>query len=112
MATLRAAADAGAFNLTLCETNGGKLPSDIRELVAVVRRAFPKMELGIHAHNDSDCAVANSIVAVQEGATLVQGTINGLGERCGNANLCSIIPALQLKLGYDCLLKKKLQHLT
>jgi 2-isopropylmalate synthase len=112
MATLKAAADAGAFNLSLCETNGGKLPGDIRELVGVVRREFPKMELGIHTHNDSDCAIANSIVAVQAGCTMVQGTINGLGERCGNANLCSIIPALQLKLGYDCLPKNKLQHLT
>lgn len=112
LSTLKAAADAGAMCLTLCETNGGMLPSDIREMVHIVSRKFPGMKLGIHTHNDSDCAVANSIVAVQEGCSLVQGTINGFGERCGNANLCSIIPALQLKLGYDCLPKNRMIQLT
>ncbi len=77
-----------------------------------VRDAIPEARLGIHAHNDSDCAVANSIVAVQEGCTLVQGTVNGFGERCGNANLCSIIPALQLKLGYEGIPAEKLSQLT
>ncbi|MGA2089854.1 MAG: citramalate synthase [Endomicrobiales bacterium] len=112
LATLRAACDAGADTLTLCETNGGMLPSDIQEIVRAVRQSFPDAVLGIHAHNDTDCAVANSIVAVQEGCTMVQGTINGFGERCGNANLCSIIPALQVKLGYHCLPDKKIVQLT
>ncbi|MFH1367915.1 MAG: citramalate synthase [Elusimicrobiota bacterium] len=110
--TLKAAADAGAACLALCETNGGMLPNDIREIVQIVARKFPGMRLGIHTHNDSDCAVANSVVAVLEGCSLVQGTVNGYGERCGNANLCSIIPALQLKLGYNCFPKGKLPQLT
>ena len=112
LSALRAAASAGAANITLCDRNGGMLSGDVREIVRVVRLELPGMELGIHAHNDSDCAVANSVVAVQEGCVLVQGTINGLGERCGNANLCSIIPALQLKLGYHCLNESKLLALT
>jgi 2-isopropylmalate synthase len=112
LATLRAAWEAGAANLTLCETNGGVLPSDIRLIVRAVRQQLPEAPLGIHAHNDGDCAVANSLVAVDEGCTLVQGTINGLGERCGNANLCSIVPALQLKLGYRCVPGRKLADLT
>ncbi len=110
--TLRAAAEGGACCLTLCETNGGMLPSDIREAVRAVRAEFPGIRLGIHAHNDSDCAVANSIVAVEEGCDLVQGTVNGLGERCGNANLCSIIPALQIKRGYACVAPAQLARLT
>ncbi len=112
LATLRAAVDAGADNVTLCETNGGMLPSGIQEIIRVVKKELPAAALGIHTHNDTECAVANSIVAVQEGCTLVQGTINGLGERCGNANLCSIIPALQLKLGYRCIPDKKIVQLT
>lgn len=112
LATIKAAARGGASTVTLCETNGGMLPSDIRAITAVVRQGFPGIRLGIHAHNDSDCAVANSITAVQEGCTMVQGTVNGFGERCGNANLCSIIPGLQLKLGYRCLPDKNMAHLT
>ncbi|MBN1823081.1 MAG: citramalate synthase [Endomicrobiales bacterium] len=112
LATLAAAKSGGADSLNLCETNGGMLPSDIMETVRRVRENFPGVELGIHAHNDSGCAAANSIVAVQEGCSIVQGTINGIGERCGNANLCTIIPALQLKLGYDCVPEKKMQGLT
>ena len=112
LATLKAAADAGAVNITLCETNGGMLPGDIQQIVRCVRERLHGAALGIHAHNDSDCAVANSVVAVQEGCTLVQGTINGYGERCGNANLCSIIPALQLKLKYQCVVPSKMKELT
>lgn len=112
LATLRAARDAGAKNITLCETNGGMLPGDVREIVKIVSQELPGVPLGIHAHNDSDCAVANSIVAIEEGCSLVQGTINGLGERCGNANLCSIIPALQLKLGYRCIPDEKIKEIT
>lgn len=112
LATLKAAVKAGASNVTLCDTNGGMMPDDIRQIVSNVRKQIPDIPLGIHNHNDSECAVANSVVAVQEGCTLVQGTINGLGERCGNANLCSIIPALQLKMGYKCLSSKKLILIT
>ncbi|MBN1622662.1 MAG: citramalate synthase [Endomicrobiales bacterium] len=112
LSTLEAAVKAGADSVTLCDTNGGMLPGDIREIVKAVKEKFPDVYLGIHAHNDSDCAVANSVVAVEEGCSLVQGTINGLGERCGNANLCSIIPALQIKLGYRCLTDEKMVALT
>jgi len=100
---LRAAAGAGAENLTLCDTNGASLPVQIAEAVRAVRAELPGAALGIHTHNDAECGVANSLAAVAEGATLVQGTFNGYGERCGNANLTSIVPSLQLKLGHDCL---------
>jgi 2-isopropylmalate synthase len=110
--TLKKAADAGADNLTLCDTNGGSIPGAIHEIVREVRRRLPGSALGIHAHNDSDCAVANSLAAVQEGCGLVQGTFNGYGERCGNANLASIIANLKLKLGIDCLTDEKLRTLT
>jgi 2-isopropylmalate synthase len=103
IACLRAAADAGAENLTLCDTNGASLPADIAAAVRAVRDALPDAAIGIHCHNDAECGVANSLAAVAEGATLVQGTMNGYGERCGNANLTSIVPSLQLKLGHDCL---------
>ena len=101
--TLHAAAEAGACCISLCDTNGGMLPADVSDIVRVVRQELNSMPLGIHAHNDSECAVANSLIAVDEGCMMVQGTINGLGERCGNANLCSIIPALELKKKYQCL---------
>jgi 2-isopropylmalate synthase len=100
---LRAAAGAGAENLTLCDTNGASLPAQVAETVRAVRAALPDAALGIHCHNDAECGVANSLAAVAEGATIVQGTMNGYGERCGNANLTSIVPSLQLKLGHDCL---------
>ena len=100
--TLRAAVRGGAETLVLCDTNGGSLPWQIAEVVRAVK-AIVKAPLGIHAHNDSETAVANSLAAVHEGAIHVQGTINGYGERCGNANLCSVIPALELKLGTPCL---------
>ena len=112
LATVKAAAAAGAGVITLCETNGGMLPSDIRDIVREVKKEMPAARLGIHTHNDSGCAVANSVVAVQEGCALVQGTVNGFGERCGNANLCSIIPALQLRLGYRCVPQSKIAGLT
>ncbi|MEK6978395.1 MAG: citramalate synthase, partial [Candidatus Hydrothermarchaeota archaeon] len=102
METVRAAEGSGADYIVLCDTNGGSMPYEVREIVEAVRKEV-KAPLGIHAHNDSETAVANSVTAVRAGATMVQGTINGYGERCGNANLCSIIPNLELKLGIRCL---------
>ncbi len=102
LAALQAAADGGADWLTLCDTNGGSLPNEVTQIVSHVKSVL-RTPLGIHAHNDSDLAVANSLAAIVAGAEQVQGTINGYGERCGNANLCSIIPNLQLKYGYDCI---------
>jgi 2-isopropylmalate synthase len=96
--TLQAAEEAGAHCLVLCDTNGGSLPHEVAEIVREVRRHV-RAPLGIHAHNDGECAVANSLAAVLEGIEHVQGTVNGFGERCGNANLISIIPNLALKLG-------------
>jgi 2-isopropylmalate synthase len=102
LATLEAAARAGAEALVLCDTNGGALPWRVEDVVATVRRTLPT-PIGIHAHNDAGCAVANSLAAVRAGARHVQGTINGYGERCGNANLCSVLPGLELKLGLTAL---------
>ncbi|PSQ69391.1 MAG: citramalate synthase [Bacteroidetes bacterium QH_1_64_81] len=101
----------GADTLVLCDTNGGSLPHDIREVTTTVHKELDTT-LGIHAHNDGDCAVANSLAAVRAGARHVQGTINGLGERCGNADLCAVIPDLQLKMGYDCVPEDRLADLT
>ncbi|MEX2108366.1 MAG: citramalate synthase [Solirubrobacterales bacterium] len=110
---VRAAADAGAENVTLCDTNGGSLPDFIGEATgAVVAALGDDVEIGIHTHNDAECAVANSLAAVAAGARLVQGTVNGYGERCGNANLASILPALQLKMGFDVVPKESLANLT
>ena len=97
MKVLQQAEKAGAEWLCLCDTNGGVFPSEVTQIVSIVRQRV-KVPLGIHAHNDSELAVANSLAAVEAGATMVQGTINGLGERCGNANLCSVIPSLMLKM--------------
>ena len=109
----RAAVDAGAENVTLCDTNGGSLPEQVAEATeAVVARSASRVEIGIHAHNDADCGVANSLAAVRAGARLVQGTINGYGERCGNANLASILPALQLKMGFEVVSAEQLASLT
>jgi 2-isopropylmalate synthase len=94
---LAAAADAGADFLVLCDTNGGALPFEVEEATARVREAF-RTPIGIHAHNDGGCAVANSLAAVRAGATMVQGTVNGYGERCGNADLCTLIPDLVFKM--------------
>ena len=100
--TLKAAQEGGAECLILCDTNGGTLPDELVEIMRDVKHHI-NAPLGIHAHNDSETAVANSILAVKEGAVQVHGTINGFGERCGNANLCSIIPNLKLKMGIDCI---------
>lgn len=111
LATLKAAADAGADWIALCDTNGGALPGFIVEAIRAVRDVVPT-RLGIHTHNDSDLAVANALAAVEAGCTMVQGTINGWGERCGNANLISIIPALQLKMDRRCVPDESLARLT
>ncbi|MBL9215414.1 MAG: citramalate synthase [Opitutaceae bacterium] len=109
---LRAAARGGAETLTLCDTNGGHLPWQVEDAVRAVRAQFPaQLRIGIHAHDDTGCGVANSVAAVRGGATHVQGTINGYGERCGNANLCVIIPNLELKLGCRALPEGRLVHL-
>ena len=98
LSVLEAAESAGADWLVLCDTNGGTLPSAVEDITAIVVEQF-RTPVGIHAHNDADLAVANTLAAVSAGASMVQGTINGIGERCGNANLCSIIPNLELKMG-------------
>ncbi len=109
---LKAAHEGGAMNLTLCDTNGGSIPTQIKECIRAVKRALPGAELGIHAHNDSGCAVANSIAAVEEGVTLVQGVVNGFGERCGNADLTTMIANLKLKMNYNVVTDKQLKSLT
>jgi 2-isopropylmalate synthase len=110
---VRAAAAAGVENVTLCDTNGGSLPGFVAEATAAVVEALDgKVEIGIHTHNDAECAVANSLAAVEAGARLVQGTVNGYGERCGNANLASILPALQLKMGFEGVGEGQLASLT
>ncbi|MDF5739041.1 MULTISPECIES: citramalate synthase [unclassified Nostoc] len=136
--TLEAAIASGAEWLVLCDTNGGTLPHEISQIVQDVVKMtgawgmghgawrtgkeftqspmpnpqFPMPKIGIHTHNDSEMAVANAIAAVMAGAKMVQGTINGYGERCGNANLCSLIPNLQLKAGYSCITEDQLTQLT
>ncbi|MDQ0338861.1 2-isopropylmalate synthase [Caldalkalibacillus uzonensis] len=109
--TLQAAAAAGADCVTLCDTNGGSLPHEIEAIVREVASHL-LVPIGIHCHNDGELAVANTLAAVRAGARHVQGTINGYGERCGNANLISVIPNLQLKLGYDCIPEEHLNTLT
>ncbi len=110
---LRAAAEAGAENLTLCDTNGATLPGTLAAAVAdVVAQLGGQVGIGIHTHDDAGCGVANALVAVEAGARLVQGTMNGYGERCGNANLVTLIADLQLKLGYDCVTQERLARLT
>ncbi len=109
--TLRAAARGGAERLALCDTNGGSMPWEVEEMVKAVREALPDTRLGIHAHNDGECGVANSLAAVRAGVRHVQGTINGYGERCGNANLCAVIPDIEFKLGLQCLPEGRLNQL-
>ena len=110
---LKAAYDNGARWIVLCDTNGGSLPFDIGDIVSEVTKHIPGKHLGIHCHNDTDNAVANSLAAVHAGVRQVQGTIGGIGERCGNANLISIIPNLMLKMGFTTgVTKEKLTHLT
>jgi len=107
MQVLAAAHAGGADALVLCDTNGGSLPSRISTGVEVVRGCFADTTIGIHAHNDAEMAVANTIAAVDAGVTHVQGTVNGIGERCGNANLISVVPTLMLKMGLDCGIEMK-----
>jgi 2-isopropylmalate synthase len=109
---MRTAADAGATWLVLCDTNGSSLPDQIAEAVRTVVKEVPACQIGVHTHNDCELAVANALSAVQAGATQVQGTLNGYGERCGNANLVTVIPTLQLKMGYSCVPAKSLKRLT
>jgi 2-isopropylmalate synthase len=117
--TLKTALNAGAEWLVFCDTNGGRLPHEISYSVLKVIEGLDldlsdsnSPQLGIHTHNDAGTAVANALSAVQTGVRMVQGTINGYGERCGNANLCTLIPNLQLKMGYDCLNSEQLTELT
>jgi 2-isopropylmalate synthase len=112
MKVLAAAAEAGADAIVLCETNGGCLPEQVYEITKAVCGRFGSMVVGIHTHNDTDCATANSLAAVRAGARHVQGTINGLGERCGNANLCAIIPNLAFKMGFEVLSPERIKTLT
>jgi 2-isopropylmalate synthase len=114
LACLRAAAQAGADTITVCDTNGGTLPAGIATAVGAVAQglAGADVRLGIHCHDDAGCAVANTLAAVGAGADHVQGTMNGYGERCGNANLVTIIPNLQLKLGHECVSAQQLHQLT
>jgi 2-isopropylmalate synthase len=109
---LRAAVEGGAENVTLCDTNGSSLPQQVGEATARVVEELKDVAVGIHTHDDAGCGVANSLVAVESGARLVQGTMNGYGERCGNANLVSILPALQLKMGFECVPPDRLARLT
>ncbi len=108
---LACAQDAGAQALVLCDTNGGSLPSDISKVIRGVR-SKTRVPIGIHCHNDAGVAIANSLTAVEAGATMVQGTINGYGERCGNADLIPIIANLKLKMGLDCIDTEKIKDLT
>lgn len=108
--TVRRAIEAGAERVILCDTNGGTMPWEIRDICAVVKQECA-VPLGIHAHNDTEMAVANSLVAIEAGIVQVQGTINGIGERCGNANLCSILPNLELKMKRPVLGNHRLAHL-
>jgi 2-isopropylmalate synthase len=109
---LRAAAAAGATTLVLCDTNGGTLPTELKAVVGRTVREYPDIEIGIHTHNDAGCGVANALAAVEAGATHVQGTVNGVGERCGNCDLVTTIANLQLKMGLKVLDDERLQRLT
>ncbi len=109
---LEAVAEAQADAIVLCDTNGGCLPDEIFTITQAVCEYLGQADIGIHAHNDTDCANANSLAGVRAGARQVQGTINGLGERCGNANLCSVVPNLAFKMGFDVLDKEKIKTLT
>lgn len=112
LACLRAAAEAGADSIDLCETNGGMLPFQVEEAVRAASAALPGQQLGIHCHNDSGCAVANTLAAVRAGAVQVQGTVNGIGERVGNADLLTVIADLELKMGRTCVGPDRLRDLT
>ena len=109
---LKNAHKAGADTLVLCDSNGGTLPSEVSQIVRICKKELPEAAFGIHAHNDCELAVAKSLAALEAGATHVQGTMNGVGERCGNANLCSIIPIIEVKLGKKCLPGDMLRQIT
>jgi 2-isopropylmalate synthase len=111
LSTLEAAQAAGADWIVLCDTNGGTFPDEVQATIKEIKKKIT-VPLGIHVHNDTDMAVANTILAVKEGVLMVHGTINGYGERCGNANLCSIIPNLKLKMGIDCITDAQLKKMT
>lgn len=112
LAVLRAAAEAGAATLVLCDTNGGTLPTELKAVVSRTSQEFPDVEIGIHTHNDAGCGVANALAAVEAGATHVQGTINGVGERCGNCDLVPTAANLQLKMGLPVVSDEQLARLT
>ena len=112
IAALKAAVDAGVDVLCLCDTNGGTLPHEIGEIVGQVVTLFPQTIVSMHPHNDGDCGTANALAAVRAGARQVQGTINGYGERTGNADLIPVVAALRLKMGYECLSEASMQDLT
>ena len=112
MKVLTAAAEAGADVLALCDTNGGSLTDEVHEITRTVCTRFGTLVVGIHTHNDTDCATANTLAAVRAGARHIQGTLNGLGERCGNANLCVVIPNLAFKMGMDVLTPDRIKTLT
>lgn len=112
LACVRAAHEAGVDSIDLCETNGGALPHEVEAIVAVVASELPGQQLGIHCHNDSGCAVANTLAAVRSGAVQVQGTVNGFGERVGNTDLLTVIADLELKMGYTCVGDEQLRDLT
>ena len=111
LSTIKTAAQAGADTIVLCDTNGGTLPHEVATTISAVQEVVDT-PLGIHAHNDCELGVANAIAAVQNGCIHVQGTINGYGERCGNTNLCSLIPSLQLKQQYRCVPEENMEQLT
>lgn len=112
LASLQVAVDAGAVRVILCDTNGGVMPHELAAAVREVRKEIPGVKLGIHVHNDGGLAVANTLRAIEEGVIQVHGTINGVGERCGNVDLTSILANLELKLGYECLPEGNLKNLT
>ena len=112
LAVLRAAEEAGATTLVLCDTNGGTLPTELKAIVGRTVREFPEVEIGIHTHNDAGCGVANALAAIEAGVTHVQGTINGVGERCGNCDLVTTIANLQLKMGLKVMKDERLKRLT
>lgn len=112
LACVGAAVEAGAVSVDLCETNGGALPFEVEDVVGAVRAAYPQARFGIHCHNDSGCAVANTLAAVRAGATQVQGTVNGIGERVGNADLLTVIADLELKMGLRAVGSHSLMQLT
>ncbi len=112
LATVQTAAVNNADTVVLCDTNGGALPWEIEQIVSEVAAMLGDTPIGIHTHDDTGCGVANTLAGVRAGATQVQGTINGYGERVANADLCTLIPDLQLKMGYDCVPAENLKKLT